>query len=294
MQPTLLVLAAGMGSRYGGLKQIDSIGPNGETIIDYSVYDAIKAGFGKVVFVIRKDIETEFKAVVGSRYSDKIKVEYAFQDGNDLPEGFTVPEGREKPWGTAHAVRAARKVVKEPFVIINGDDFYGADAYKTVASYLQDNEKQACMVGYKLGKTLSSNGSVSRGICKTDEDDCLIEAIETHGIEKKSGDIVDEEGNKLNSDDIASMNFWAANPEIFAVIEEMFIDFLKEKGQEMKSEFYIPSIFTHLINNLNQKVKVLKNDSSWYGVTYREDKAEVQAAIADMVKAGDYPSPLWG
>lgn len=293
MKPTLLVLAAGMGSRYGGLKQIDGLGPNGETIIDYSVYDAVRAGFGKVVFVIRRDIEEEFRAVIGSRYEGAIEVAYAFQESGDLPDGFTVPAQREKPWGTAHAVRAARDSVKEPFVIINGDDFYGFDAYRAVVEQLSCDEEQACMVGYHLGKTLSANGAVSRGVCTIDEAGCLVAVRETHGIAAVNDAVVDEEGNPLGEGDLVSMNFWVANPAIFATIETLFVDFLRARGDELKSEFYIPAVFTHLINELGSSVKVIESDARWYGVTYREDRAEVVDAIAAMVATGDYPTPLW-
>jgi MobA-like NTP transferase domain len=304
MKPTLLVLAAGMGSRYGGLKQMDPMGPNGETVLDYSVYDAIRAGFGKVVFIIREDFAEAFRSSVGAKFAGRIEVEYAFQKLDDLPEGFTVPEGRAKPWGTAHAVRAARNAVGGPFAVINADDFYGADAYQTVARWFASNTGDAdkdhyAMVGYPLKNTLSEHGSVNRGICQTTADGLLTDVEEVVEISRVADGSCEGKalnGSTLKLDETApvSMNFWGFTPAYFGQLEEHFIAFLKEKGTEAKSECYIPTVVDDLIRSGKADCRVLETDSSWFGVTYPEDKPFVVESIAALIAKGDYPSPLVG
>jgi dTDP-glucose pyrophosphorylase len=301
MKPTLLVLAAGTGSRYGGLKQLDQVGPSGETIIDYSIFDAIRAGFGKVVFIIRRDIEQAFKETIGTRYEGKIEIDYAYQQLDALPEGMTVPEGREKPWGTGQAVLAARDVINEPFAVINADDFYGRHGYKVLADYLsnaKDGEvADYSMCGFILRNTLSEHGSVSRGICEINADGNLAEVVEHTKIERtdngaksyiENGDIVDFTG-----DEVVSMNMWGFTPSIFDHLERLFIDFLKERGTELKSEFFIPFVADTLIKEGKAEVKVMKSEDAWFGITYREDKPTVVASIRALVDAGAYPEKLF-
>lgn len=298
MKPTLVILAAGMGSRYGGLKQLDEVGPNGEAIIDYSLYDAIRAGFGKVVFIIRKDFEDAFKARFDQKLSGKIEVEYVFQDLNDLPEGYTVPEGREKPWGTAHAIRSARNAVDTPFAAINADDFYGAEAYQTCADFLTSEvaENQYCMVGYRMDNTLSEHGSVSRGLCITNEEGNLVDIDELTKISLKDGGIVyerNEQEHPLKGDETVSMNFWGFHPSLFAHLESGLVEFLDEKGKEMKSEFFIPMYVDELIKANKTKVKVLTSSAHWFGVTYQEDKPMVKKQIQQLISDKKYPNNLW-
>ena len=298
MKPTLVILAAGMGSRYGGLKQLDEVGPNGEAIIDYSLFDAIRAGFGKVVFIIRRDFEEAFKARFDQKLKGKIEVEYAYQALTDIPEGFTVPEGREKPWGTAHAIRSARKVVDTPFAAINADDFYGKEAYQTLADYLKNSvsDNHYCMVGYRLDKTLSDHGSVARGICQTDGMNHLIDIDEITQIEKESNKIVyfkGEEKHLLSGNELVSMNIWGFHPSLFENLEKGFVEFLDEKGTEAKSEFYIPLHVGSLVKKGLTSVKVLSSNASWFGVTYKEDKPIVQQKIGELIELGDYPAKLW-
>ena len=298
MKPTLVILAAGMGSRYGGLKQLDEVGPNGEAIIDYSLFDAIRAGFGKVVFIIRKDFENAFKARFDKKLAGKIEVEYAFQDLNDLPEDFSVPDDREKPWGTGHAIRSARNIVNTPFAAINADDFYGAEAYQTCADFLTTDvkENQYCMVGYRLDNTLSDHGSVSRGLCITNNEGNLVDIDELTKISKKDNDIVyerDETEYPLKGNETVSMNFWGFHPSLFAHLEEGFVEFLKERGNEMKSEFFIPMYVDELIKADKAKVKVLTSNANWFGVTYQEDKPLVKEQIKQLIASGKYPNKLW-
>ncbi|MCP3968477.1 MAG: nucleotidyltransferase [Lentisphaerae bacterium] len=301
MKPTLVVLAAGMGSRYGGLKQLDQVGPSGETIIDYSIYDAIRAGFGKVVFIIRRDIETAFKEAVGSRYAGKIKVEYAFQQLDALPEGFCVPEGREKPWGTGHAVLMCKDVVKEPFAVINSDDFYGRHGFKLLADYLSsshDGDKLAfSMCGFIMRNTLSDNGTVSRGVCEGDADGNLKEVVEHLKIERNGNaaksHMQDGSVVEFSGDEVVSLNMWGFTPSLFDYMDEMFADFLKEHGQEMKSEFFIPSVVDTLIKKGKADVKVMTSEDNWFGITYREDKPMVVASIKELVAKGHYPGKLF-
>ena len=301
MKPTLVVLAAGMGSRYGGLKQVDPVGPSGEAILDYSVFDAHRAGFGKVVFIIRKDFETEFKEQVGSKYEGILPVEYCYQDINDLPSPFTVPAERAKPWGTAHAIRAARDVVKEPFAAINADDFYGRDAFAKLAAFLQrpaaaDGKFHFAMVGYKLDLTLSDNGSVARGICKVDGGKLESVTEMTKLVRVPGGaENREDEANpvKLTGEERVSMNLWGFTPELFSALESRFPAWLEKNGAELKSEWYIPFVVDELIHEGKADVEVLPTDSNWFGVTYREDKPFVTAEIGKLVAAGEYPQSLF-
>ena len=299
MKPTLLILAAGMGSRYGGLKQIEPVGPSGETILEYSVYDAIRAGFGKVVFVIRESFAKDFKARFESKLADKIEVGYVYQEINKLPEGFKLPEDREKPWGTGHAVLMAKDMIHEPFAVINADDFYGAEAYKVIAGYLTQNvsDDSYAMVGYQLDKTLSDFGSVSRGICETDGNNSLTKITETHKIRQEGETILCESESKetveLTGSETVSMNFWGFHPSVFENIENQFIEFLKTHIQVPKSEFYIPFVVFEMIKTGQAKVEVLKADSPWFGVTYQEDKPFVIEQIQKLTDLGIYPEKLW-
>lgn len=301
MKPTLLVLAAGMGSRYGGLKQIDPIGPNGEIIIDYSIFDAVKAGFGKVVFVIRKDIEEMFKEHIGSRFEGIIPVEYAYQQLDDLPAGFSIPEGREKPWGTGHAIFAARNVVKEPFAVINADDFYGESAYRLITDKLNNSIESDLadysMVGFVLSNTLSENGFVSRGVCELGKNNILDTVVERTNIVKTDtgAEATLENGEKLplTGNEVVSMNFWGFTPSLFGHLERMLTSFLKEKGSELKSEFYIPSVVADLIKEGKAKAEVLTSTDSWFGVTYPEDKDTVVKSVRLLVENGTYPNKLF-
>jgi hypothetical protein len=297
MKPTLVVLAAGMGSRYGGLKQVDPVGPSGEAILDYSVFDAIRGGFGKVVFIIRKDFEAEFKEKVGSKYEGMIPVDYCYQDLNDLPGDFKVPEGRTKPWGTAHATRSARTVVNEPFAVINADDFYGRDAFAKLGAFLSAAEPmQFAMVGYKLDLTLSENGSVARGVCEVAEDGSLRSVTEMTKL-VRAGDVAENREDELNPvkvplDARVSMNLWGFTPELFTELERRFPLWLAENGTKEKSEWYIPFVVDELIREGKAGCKVLPTESSWFGVTYRDDKPYVMAEIKKLVDAGEYPENL--
>jgi len=301
MKPTLLVLAAGMGSRYGGLKQVDPIGPSGETILDYSVYDALRAGFGKVVFIIRKDIEKDFKEIFINRLQKHIEIEWVFQETGDLPVGFTKPEERTKPWGTGHAVMMAAKKIKEPFAVINADDFYGREAFVTIADYFNQNlhpvSPEYAMVAYELHNTLSDFGTVSRGICIADENSWLLSVTERTQIQKINENIVfiDTDNAQINLEENTpvSMNFWGFTPDFFPNLEKQFIAFLKENGDNLKSEFYIPSVVDVLIKSGEAKVKLLRNSGQWFGITYREDKPLVIEKLNQLIAAGVYPENLW-
>jgi len=298
MKPTLVILAAGMGSRYGGLKQLDKLGHSGETIMDYSIYDAIRAGFGKVVFVIRKSFEDEFKKVFVDKLKGKIDVEIVFQELNNIPEGLSVPKERTKPWGTGHAILVTKEKVNEPFVVINADDFYGKEAYAETFKYLisNSNTNEYAMCGYQLGNTLSDFGSVSRGICKTDSNDYLVEINERTGIKKKNSIITYKDNDKeiqLNDSDIVSMNFWAFHPNLFSHLEEKFNFFIKENVNNPKAEFYIPFVVDDLMKENKIKTKVLRSDAKWFGVTYQEDKPVSINKITNLIKQGIYPEKLW-
>ena len=296
MKPTLLVLAAGMGSRYGGLKQMDGVGPNGEAILDYSVTDAIRAGFGKVVFVIRHSFADDFKRVFNKEhFHNQIDVEYVYQELDKLPAGFTVPEGREKPWGTNHAILMAKEVIHEPFAIINADDFYGGDAFKVIADFLCQQEHTQgnyCMVGYRLENTLSENGSVSRGVCEIDEQGLLVGMTERTAISRTNNGIEykDTDGSlhPLTPDTTVSMNLFGFTPDYFGESEKLFVTFLQEKGQEMKSEYYIPYAVNTFIANGYAKMNVLKTTAQWFGVTYKEDRPSVVARLKALHDQGVY------
>ena len=298
---TLVILAAGMGSRYGGLKQIDPITEHGEFIIDFSVYDAIRNGFDKVVFVIKEENLEEFRATIGKRFESKIAVEYAFQSLMDLPDGFSVPEGRTKPWGTAQALLAARHIVKEPFAVINADDFYGASAYGLLANHFarekeHGNTAEYCMVGYVLENTLTENGTVSRGICKVGEDGYLIDVTERTSIRQKGEAAVYEENGSetvLPLDSIASMNCWGFTPDVFDGVLEGFRTFLSNLGDNpLKCEYYLPFAVRELMEQGKCVVRVYASDSAWYGVTYHEDKEHVKQSILALKRDGVYPEQL--
>ena len=298
MKPTLVVLAAGMGSRYGGLKQVDPVGPSGEAILDYSVFDAVRGGFGKVVFIIRHDFEAEFKEKVGKKYEGLVPVEYCYQDINDLPAPYKVPEGRTKPWGTAHATRAARKVVHEPFAVINADDFYGRDAFAKLGAFLAEAKPMHfAMVGYKLALTLSENGSVARGICDVAADGSLKSVTEMTKIVRTADGAENREDPehpvKLTAKELVSMNLWGFTPELFDALEARFPAWLAANGTKEKSEWYIPFVVDELVHEGKADCKVLPTESSWFGVTYREDKPFVMAEIKKLVDSGEYPSKLF-
>ena len=296
MKPTLLVLAAGMGSRYGGLKQLDNVGPNGETIMDYSIQDAIRAGFGKVVFVIRHSFENEFRQIfTPERFGNKIQMEYVFQELDKLPEGFTVPEGREKPWGTNHAILMAKDAIHEPFAIINADDFYGRNAFEVMGAHLQtlgDAQGRYCMVGYRLENTLSENGSVSRGVCNIDAAGNLVSMTERTAISRTPNGIEykDSDGSMhpLPADAIVSMNLFGFTPDYFAKSEKLFVEFLKKSGNELKSEYYIPFAVNTFINEGSATMQVLQTTARWFGVTYKEDRPMVVQRLKELHEQGIY------
>ncbi|HZL80070.1 MAG TPA: sugar phosphate nucleotidyltransferase [Candidatus Limnocylindrales bacterium] len=296
-KPTLLVLAAGMGSRYGGLKQIDPVGPAGETIIDYSIYDAMRAGFGKLVFVIRKDIEQQFREIIGTRFEKRIAVEYVFQELDKLPAGYSLPAGRTKPWGTTHAILMADGVIKEPFAAINADDFYGAEAYRLLARHLTAGTIDYAMVGFILRNTLSDFGSVARGVCRVDENNHLKSVVEMMKIERAGGGAKNTDAagqiTQLTGDEAVSMNFWGFTPALFPQLKTQFDAFLKKSGHELKSECYIPSTVNDLVLAGQAKVKVLRTNDCWFGVTYREDRPQVVESIRQLIAQGQYPEKLW-
>jgi hypothetical protein len=296
-KPTLLVLAAGMGSRYGGLKQVDPVGPGGETIIDYSIFDALRAGFGRVVFVIRKDIEAQFREVVGARFETRLPVDYAFQELNKLPGGFTVPDGRTKPWGTTHAILMAADVIREPFAAINADDFYGRQSYELLAQHLTSGTPDYAMVGFILRNTLSDFGSVARGICRVDGGQYLQSVVELTKIERDGGGAKDTSSSgtvtKLTGEEPVSMNMWGFTPALFPQIGARFEAFLQQSGRELKSECYIPNTVGELVAAGEARVKVLRTGAAWFGVTYREDRPRVVQSVRELVGRGDYPEKLW-
>ena len=285
-------MAAGMGSRYGGLKQLDAVGPNGETIIDYSVYDAIQAGFNKVVFIIRKDFEVQFKSQITEKYAGHIQVEFAFQELNALPNKFQYPEGREKPWGTGHAILTAADLIQEPFVVINGDDYYGGESFKVVANYYNNGADNFSMVAFQLDKTLSIFGGVTRGIC-TVENGSLSIVVETENLQKTENELTSDRKINLDGSEPVSMNMWGFTPVLFDYLNEMIIEFLKKDGHEMKSEFLIPSVINNLIQSGRETVHVLRSSSSWFGVTYKDDKPYVMGEIQKLVDRGIYPQKLF-
>lgn len=297
---TLVILAAGMGSRYGGLKQIDPVTNAGEFIIDFSVYDAIVNGFDRVIFVIKKENLEIFRETIGKRFENKIKVEYAFQELSALPEGFSVPEARVKPWGTAHALLAAKDMLDDPFMVINSDDFYGRSAYRLMAEHLSKagggDIPCYAMIGYILKNTLTENGTVSRGICRVDDDGRLLEVVERTGIRAKDGDAVFVEDGveyPTSLESVASMNCWGFTPDVLEKIEKHFVDFLaKPCGDELKREFYLPFAVCNMLSGGECDVKVYRSEDSWYGVTYKEDKPYVSASIEALKKDGSYPARL--
>jgi UTP-glucose-1-phosphate uridylyltransferase len=295
MKPTLVIMAAGIGSRYGGLKQIDPVGPSGEIVLDYSVYDAIQAGFGKVVFIIRPDIAEAFKEVIGQKLDGRIEVEYVFQTLDKLPDGFTVPEGRTKPWGTGQAVLMAAPVVHEPFSVINADDFYGRESLRVVADRLKAADMNGtgfCMAGFYIKNTLSPNGGVARGYCKV-QNGKLCRIVERYNIERKENGIIRYDGGTMADDDMVSMNTWGFTPRLFDFLARGFEEFLANKGAELKSEFYLLEVVDGMIQRGETEVAVLPTNEKWMGVTYADDKPQVMAGIRALVKAGVYPSNLW-
>jgi choline kinase len=299
MQPTLLILAAGMASRYGSMKQIQSFGPGGETIMDYSIYDAIRAGFKKVVFIIRKDFAKDFQDIFEERLKGKVEIDYVYQDLNAFVGDFPVPADRSKPWGTAHAVLCAKDVVKEPFAVINADDFYGRDAFEKAYKFLtgEVDDSTYSIIGYELLKTLSDNGTVNRGVCQVDGQGNLTGIAERLNISRKpDGKIIcedDQEPKELSTDSKVSMNFWCFSTSIFEYSQKLFTEFLNEQGNAPKSEFFIPIVADKFINDGTGKIKVIPTSSQWFGVTYKEDAPEVKASLNKLVENGEYPENLW-
>lgn len=298
MQPTLLILAAGMASRYGSMKQIEGFGPSGETIMDYSIYDAIRAGFGKVVFIIRKDFADNFKAIFEPKLKGKIATDYVYQQLDSLTNDYLTPATRTKPWGTAHAVLCAKDAINEPFAVINADDFYGRDAFEKAYTFLttECNPKQQAIIGYELARTLSANGTVSRGVCEVDENKNLVSISERTKIYAEGEKIVYEDAagkHEVPYNSSVSMNFWCFDASIFGITEKMFATFLQEHGQEEKSEFFIPIVADKYIKQGLGVVKVIPTSSQWFGVTYKEDAPGVQQSVDNLVAAGEYPSSLW-
>jgi len=302
MKPTLVILAAGMGSRYGGLKQVDPVGPSGETIMDYSIFDAVRAGFDRVVFVIRHEFEAVFRQTIGEKYKDHVAVDYAFQDMDDLPIGYSVPSDRVKPWGTAHAIYAAREVVKAPFAAINADDFYGQEAFQAMATFLSRESVGASshfsMVGYLLEQTLSDHGSVARGVCNLGKDGLLETVVEMTKLVRVSDGVENQENEdapvKLTGKERVSMNMWGFTPYLFEMLSELFPQWLERNASNSKAEWYIPFVVDALVREQKVDVAVLPTESSWFGVTYREDKPVVVAAIQKLLDAGVYPAQLFG
>lgn len=300
MKPTLFVLAAGMGSRYGGLKQLDGLGPSGETIMDYSIYDAIKSGFGKLVFVIRKHFEKEFVDKIASKYQKHISVEIVFQELDNLPQGFSVHPDRVKPWGTNHAVLMGKDVINESFVVINADDFYGRDAFEKVGAFLSSlagSTNHYCMVGYRLCNTLSESGAVARGVCQANAEGFLTTITERTHIERKEGKIQFKDANdywlELEENAPVSMNMWGFTPDYFAYSKDYFVQFLEANQGNLKSEYFIPLMVDQLIANKTADVKVLDTTSKWFGVTYPEDRQAVVDKLQELADKGEYPTPLW-
>jgi dTDP-glucose pyrophosphorylase len=300
IKPTLLILAAGMGSRYGGLKQIDKIGPSGEAIIDYSIYDAIRAGFGKIVLVIRRELENDFREFFGDKLKGKIDLEYVYQEIENVPAGISINTDRKKPWGTGHAILVARDAVKEPFAVINADDFYGAEAYAAATSYFNSNQKTSdhFMAGYRLDGTLSENGTVSRGICKTDDNSFLLNIEEITNIGKQETQIGFEDSNKqfvpLTGQELASMNFWGFYPEIFETFRDGFEQFIQKAKDDPKAEYFIALPLTDMLSSNRGRIKVLQTGASWFGVTYQADKAAAMHNIQKLITNKKYPENLWG
>jgi NDP-sugar pyrophosphorylase family protein len=299
MKPTLLVLAAGMGTRYGGNKQLDEVGPSGETIIDYSIYDAIRAGFGRIVFVIRRDIEEQVKERFVERLHGKIDVDYVFQEITNLPEGVRVSPDRQKPWGTSHAILVTKDKIREPFGVINADDYYGVESFKILHDFLVNDTdpNRYCIVGYKMGNTLSEHGHVNRGVCRVDESGYLMNIVETRQIEKtptgakapgKEGDTLIFTGNE-----VVSMNLWGFKPSCFDFLGKEFRNFIDNSGMDLKSELDIPTSVDKFVKNGQIAIKILMSNERWFGVTYREDKPHVVESIRTMIRKGIYPARLY-
>jgi len=297
-RPSLLVLAAGMGSRYGGLKQIDPVGPAGETIIDYSVYDALRAGFGKLVFVIRRQFEQPFRQIVGRRFEERLPVHYVFQEVDDLPPGFTAPPNRSKPWGTAHAVLAGQNTIQEPFVAINADDFYGARSFRLLAEHFASGGSDYAMAGFILRHTLSDFGAVSRGVCQAGPDGYLQSVVEMTRTERDGAGAknTDAAGHvtRLTGEEAVSMNFWGFTPAVFPALRAKFAAFLEKSGRDEKAEFFIPSAVNEMAASGHARVKVLLTSDHWFGVTYKEDRPRVVESIRQLIAKGEYPERLWG
>ena len=298
MQPTLLILAAGMASRYGSMKQIQGFGPSGETIMDYSIYDAIRAGFGKVVFIIRKDFAEAFKAQFEPKLKGKIKTEYVYQEMDSYLGELKAPAERTKPWGTAHAVLCAKEIIKEPFAVINADDFYGRDAFIKAADFLNHhcNEKRYAIIGYELVKTLSEHGTVSRGVCEVDADHNLVSIKERTKIYREGNEIIheDEAGkHTVPFNSSVSMNFWCFHPALFNPTQQLFLEFVKENSSNIKAEFFIPIIAENFMENHGRHINVIPTSSKWFGVTYKEDAPSVKASVDKLVADGEYPANLW-
>lgn len=300
MKPTLLVLAAGLGSRYGGLKQLDGLGPNGETIMDYSIYDAVKAGFGKVVFVIRRTFEEEFREKVTKKYEHLLPIEIVFQELDDLPKGFELNPDRVKPWGTNHALMMGKSAINEPFAVINADDFYGRKSYQVICDFLsklENTENKYCMVGYRVGNTLSESGTVARGVCETDENSNLTGIVERTQIKRIDGVVKYKDENdewiSLPDNKPVSMNMFGFTPDYFDYSDEFFVNFLNENEKKLKAEFFIPTLVNDLIVDDKIEMKVLDTSSQWFGVTYQEDRPFVVSKFKELVELGEYPSPLF-
>lgn len=302
MNPTLLILAAGMGSRYGGLKQVDPVGPSDETLMDYAVFDAWRAGFDRVVFVIRREFEAEFRNRIGSKFEGRVAVDYAFQSLADLPAGMSVPADRQKPWGTAHAIRAARDVLHAPFAVINADDFYGRDAFASLASFLRakpppDGRFHFAMVGYRLNQTLSEHGTVARGVCRVSSGGYLESVTEMTKLTPVAGGVENREDPaapvRLTGRETVSMNLWGFTPDLLSELDRRFPDWLAANAGDPQAEWYIPSVVNHLLREGRSDVRVLPTDTPWFGITHREDRARVAEAIRQLVQAGGYPGNLW-
>jgi UTP-glucose-1-phosphate uridylyltransferase len=301
LKPTLLILAAGIGSRYGSLKQLDALGPSGETIIDYSIFDAIRAGFGKVIFVIRENIEKEFNGAFVDKLESRIPVDYVLQEIDRIPSGFVISDERKKPWGTGHAILMAADKIKEPFAVINADDFYGRSAFHVLSEYyshwVSEKKNDWCMVGYSIENTLSEHGFVSRGVCKTDTSSLLVDIVERTRIEKTPEGIAYKDENEkaviIPENTLVSMNFWGFTPSIFQYLDLGFREFLTKNAADPKAEFYIPSVVNELIKKKEASVKVLECSSKWFGVTYRDDREQVVNQLKELVDQGIYPGNLW-
>ncbi|MBE5954937.1 MAG: nucleotidyltransferase [Lachnospiraceae bacterium] len=304
---TLVVMAAGIGSRFGGgIKQLEPMGPSGEIIMDYSIHDAKEAGFNKVVFIIRKDLEKDFKEIIGNRIEKVIDVEYAFQEMDNLPEGFSVPEGRKKPWGTGQAILSCKGIVKEPFVVINADDYYGKTGFKKVYNHLVNAKSKAengvydmCMAGFILGNTLSENGTVTRGICQSDEEGYLTTVVETSGLKLNEQGVVEHDDNgtdmDITAESLVSMNMWGFTPDFIDELDKGFTEFLKTVPEgDVKKEYLLPSVVDSLIQSKNATVKILPTEDKWFGVTYKEDKEAVVNAFKELIANGVYKEELWG